>query len=137
MSQLFKFTSNHKLSLEEAETLLGVPQGSLDKFFGVVCVDPDANEYSVCCMNDSISPVGSQSFSNPAIGTFAAQRPAMGAMMPPAIAWQEGKTAGEISLIHFVMKVRTYFSTLDSADLDKQDLNQDANRLLKWYGVEK
>jgi hypothetical protein len=63
------------------------------------------------------------------------------AMCLPDLAWQEGKTAGEISLLQFVLRTRNMLkaSYSDGSDYDVKEelaLLLEAAHLLQCYGVE-
>jgi hypothetical protein len=65
--------------------------------------------------------------------------PVFGAMIPPGLEWQEGKTAGEIALINFML--RTYLYLRDEArppaivPSENGALVKEAEDVLQWYGV--
>lgn len=60
----------------------------------------------------------------------------LGAMIPPELAWMEGKTPGEISFIHFILRVRKWleYGPLSTED-NPYDLYADATKLLQSHGV--
>lgn len=60
---------------------------------------------------------------------------ATGAMFPPELAWQEGKTAGEIVLLQFVLRVRDFLPRYNFEE--EGAIWEEANYLLVLYGVEK
>jgi hypothetical protein len=60
---------------------------------------------------------------------------AFGANIPPELQWQEGRTAGEISLIQFVQRTREYLNL--PSNEEGEYLRDEATRLLQWIGVEK
>lgn len=63
----------------------------------------------------------------------------LGALLPPEASWMEGKTAGEIALIRFV--IDTLYHLHDEArppsivQPANGRLQKEAKELLMWYGV--
>jgi hypothetical protein len=85
-------------------------------------------------MNSAIAEARSICPTHPVQHQFA-----MGALIPPGMEWQEGKTAGEIALIQFA--IRTLLHLHNEArppamvQPENGKLQQEAKDLLTWYGV--
>lgn len=58
-----------------------------------------------------------------------------GAMLPPDLAWQEDKTAGEIASINLISRLEARLKEIKDPSQDDLDLMKAIHAHLAWYGV--